>query len=217
MRKLTIGLLFALLAGFTLAQDPKKTEEPKKPDDAKKDTPAPTAATTDYYPLAKGAKWTYLMGQTEVVVEVESVTPDGAKLVTKHQGKTVANEVIKVTADGVYRTKINDTAIEKEGVKILQLKNNAPTKGDKWTVAAKVQAAEVKGDFEVKDAGVTVKVPAGEFKDAVYVEGPKFMIAGTETSVRYWFVPKQGVVKLSYTIAGTESAPLELKNYEPGK
>ena len=37
MRKLTFGLLFALAAGFAVAQDPKK-EEPKK-DDTKKEEP----------------------------------------------------------------------------------------------------------------------------------------------------------------------------------
>jgi hypothetical protein len=219
MRKLTFGLLFALLAGFAVAQDPAKKDEPKKdetkkPEEKKPDAPA--AVTSDYYPLAKGNKWTYLMGTTEVVVEVDSVTGGEAKLVTKHQGKAVANETVKVTADGVFRTKINDTPIDGGGVQILKLKNGAPTKGEKWPVAAKVQQSEVKGEFETKDVETAVKVPAGDFK-AVYVEGPKFLIAGSEAAVKYWFVPKQGVVKLSYTIAGTESNPLELKSFEAGK
>ena len=223
MRKLTFGLLFALLAGFVGAQDPAKKDEKKpedkKPEDKKPEDKKPEApaVTTDYYPLVKGSKWTYLMGQTEVVVEVADLAGGEAKLVTKHQGKPVAEESIKVTADGVTRTKINGTAIDGGGVKILALKDGKATKDEKWQVSAKVSASEVKGEFSTKGVAETVKVPAGEFKDAVFVEGPKFQIAGTETAVRYWFVPKQGIVKLSYSIAGSDSVPLELKSYEAGK
>jgi hypothetical protein len=223
MRKLTFALLMGLTLGLAIAQEPKK-EEPKKEEPKKEAAPAaatPAAATptiaTDYFPLTKGSKWTYVMGQTEVSVEVADVTNGEAKLVTKHQGKLVADESIKITADGIYRTKINNITIENGGIKILNLKDGKATKQDKWTVKSKVQQAEVNGDFETKDISVTLKVPAGEFKDVVQVEGPKFVIAGTETAIRYWFAPKQGIVKLSYTIAGTESAPLELKTFEAGK
>ena len=223
MRKLTFGLLFALVVGFAVAQDAKK-EEPKKDapkkEEPKKDTPpapAPAAAvTTDYYPLAKGTKWTYTMGQTEVQVEVTDVTGGEAKLVTKHSNKVVADENIKVTADGVYRTKVNNTPIEPP-VKLIGLKDGKPTKGEKWNVKSKVQQTEVSGEFEVKDTAASVKIGEKDYKDVVSVEGPKFMIAGTETAVRYWFAPKQGIVKLSYTIGGQDSAPLELKTFEAGK
>jgi hypothetical protein len=222
MRKLLSGLLFAtLICGVVYAQDPKPAD-PKKPDEPKKEDPKPTPAagkTSELYPLTKGTKWTYTMGQTEVVVKVTDVDPkDGsAKLVTEHSGKQVASETILIKDDGIYRTKINDTAITDAGVKILTLKDGKPTKGDKWDVKAKVAASEVSGSFETKEAATTVKVPAGEYKDAVYVEGPKFTIAGTDTAVKYWFVPKFGVVKLSYSIGGTESTPLELKSFEAGK
>jgi hypothetical protein len=216
MRKLSFAaLLFALTLGLAVAQDPKKDGK----DEPKKETPpAPAAAvTSDYYPLAKGNKWTYLMGQTEVTVEVTDLANGEAKLVTKHQNKVVADESIKVTTDGVYRTKINNTTIEGGGVKILNLKDGKATKGDKWAVKSKVAQAEVSGDFETKDTAQSVKLGDKEYKDVVFVEGPKFVIAGTETAVRYWFAPKSGIIKLSYTIAGTESAPLELKSYEAGK
>jgi hypothetical protein len=157
------------------------------------------------------------MGATEVVVMVESVDKDGAaKLTTMHSGKPVASETIVVKADGIYRTKINETAID-GGVKILALKDGKATKGDKWDVKAKVQTSEVSGSFETKDITPTVKVGAAEYKDVVYVEGPKFTIAGTETAVKYWFAPGSGIVKLTYSIGGTESTPLELKSFEAGK
>ena len=228
MRKLLFGLLCVVLAGgsfVALAQDKKpeepKKEEPKKPDEPKKEDPKPAAGvTSDLYPLTKGSKWTYTMGQTEVVVKVTEVDPkDGAAtLVTEHQGKQVASETILVKADGIYRTKINATPITDAGVKILGLKDGKPTKGEKWPVKAKVGTSEVSGEFETKDDKIaTVKVGATDYKDVVYVEGPKFTIAGTETAVKYWFSPKFGVIKLSYSIGGTESTPLELKSFEAGK
>jgi hypothetical protein len=215
MRKLLLGLFaVALVVGVTVAQPP-------KPEEKKADPPAPTpagAAPSPYYPLTPKSKWTYTMGATEVVVEVESVdAKDGsAKLVTKHSNKPVASETIVVKADGIYRTKINETAID-GGVKILALKDGKATKGDKWDVKAKVQTSEVSGSFETKDITPTVKVGATEYKDVVYVEGPKFTIAGTETAVKYWFAPGSGIVKLTYSIGGTESTPLELKSFEAGK
>ncbi len=225
MRKLLYGLLAATLAlGGAFAQE-KKPEDPKpapKPDETKKvdpPAPAPAGTATDYYPLTKGSKWTYTMGSTEVVVKVTDVdAKDGsAKLVTEHSGKAVASETIAVKADGVYRTKINDIAIDNGGVKILGLKDGKATKGDKWDVKAKVQTSEVAGSFETKDITPTLKVGTTDYKDVVYVEGPKFTIAGTDTSVKYWFSPKVGIIKLSYSIGGTESTPLELKSFEAGK
>ena len=225
MRKLLFGLLAATLAiGGAFAQekkpeDPKKPEEPKKVDPAPAPAPAPAGTATDYYPLAKGSKWTYTMGSTEVVVKVTDVDPkDGsAKLVTEHGGKAVASETISVKADGVYRTKINDTAISDGGVKILGLKDGKATKGDKWDVKAKVQTSEVAGSFETKDITPKVTIGGKDYTDVVYVEGPKFTIAGTDTAVKYWFSPKVGIIKLSYSISGTESTPLELKSFEAGK
>jgi hypothetical protein len=219
MRKLLYGLLaVTVLCGGAYAQE--KKEEPKKEEPKKPDAPAPApagAVTSDFYPLTKGSKWTYTMGSTEVVVKVTDVDKDGAaKLVTEHSGKQVASETILVKADGIYRTKINDAPIEGT-VKILGLKDGKPTKGEKWDVKAKVQASEVSGQFETKDVGTTVKVGGTDYKDVAYVEGPKFTIAGTDTAVKYWFSPKTGIIKLSYSIGGTESTPLELKSFEAGK
>ena len=222
MRKMLFALLFAALTGGALvaiAQDPaKKPDEPKK-EDPKPPTPPAAGTATDYYPLTKGSKWTYGMGQTEVTVKVDSVDPkDGsAKLITEHQGKQVASETILVKSDGVYRTKINDTAITDNGVKILDLNAGKAEKGKAWPVKAKVGNSELSGEFKTADVLASVKIGTVEYKDVVYVEGPKFTIAGTETSVKFWFAPKTGIVKLNYSISGVESTPLELKSFEAGK
>jgi len=210
MRKLFLGLLFAGACGLVIAQAPAPGTGTPAPVPA----PAPAGATTDFFPLVKGASWTYSSNNTEVIVKVDSVNGSEAKLVTEFGGKPVANETITIKADGVYRTKVNDTAIDGGGVKILALKDGKPTKGDKWSVASKIQSSEVKGDFETKDVGLTVKVAAGDQKDVAYVEGPKFTIANTETSVKYWFAPKTGIIKLEYSIGGQANTVLELKGYK---
>lgn len=210
MRKLLLGLSFALLAGFVVGQTP-----PVVPPV----TPPAAAVTTDYFPLKEGSKWVYKVGESEVTVQVGISEKGETKLETFAIGKLVASESVKVQNDGVYRTKINATAIEPP-VKILELETNKDgklvpkAKGTKWPVNSKVQAQAVTGEFAIGDP-VKIKL-ADKDVDCVYVEGPKFNIAGTETSVKYYFAPGKGIVKLSYSIQGAE-ATLELKDYVEGK
>lgn len=175
-----------------------------------------TQTFTEYYPLKKDSKWVYKVGETTIEVKVASYDKDGAKLETLVNGKPVASEVVEVREDGVYRTKINATAIEPP-VKFLELKGGKPAdKGASWKVESKIQTQTVKGTFTVKDTE-KVKVPAApDGVDAVVVDGPDFEIAGAKTAVKYWFAPNKGVVKLSYSIGGND-AVLELKEYVEGK
>lgn len=209
MRKLLLGLSLAIGAGFVVAQAP-----PAVPPVA----PPAAAVTTDYFPLKEGSKWVYKVGESEVTVQVGITDKGETKLDTIANGKPVASESVKVQADGVYRTKINATAIEPP-VKILALETKdgklvPMPKGTKWTVNSKVQAQAVAGDFTIGDP-VKIKVMDKDV-DCVYVEGLKFNIAGTETSVKYYFAAGKGIVKLSYSIQGAE-ATLELKDYVEGK
>ena len=210
MRNLFLGLTVVLGAGLAFAQAPPAV--PAAP-------PAPPATpSTEYFPLKEGSKWVYKVGESEVTVQVGATDKGETKLDTIANNKPVASETVKVLADGVYRTKINATAIDPP-VKILELetkegKLEPKGKGAKWPVASKVQGQEVKGDFMIGDPA-KLKVMDKDV-DCVYVEGPKFNIAGTETSVKYFFAPGRGIVKLSYSIQGAE-AVLELKSYEEGK
>ncbi len=210
MRKLLLGLSFALLAGFVVGQTP-PVVPPVTP-------PAAAALTTEYFPLKEGSKWVYKVGESEVTVQVGAMTAGETKLETIANGKPVASESVKVQADGVYRTKINATAIEPP-VKILELETKdgklvPKAKGAKWSVNSKVQAQAVTGEFAIGDP-VKIKLMDKDV-ECVYVEGQKFNIAGTETSVKYYFAPGKGIVKLSYSIQGAE-ATLELKEYVEGK
>lgn len=171
--------------------------------------------TSEFYPLKKDTKWVYKVGDTTIEVKATEVKDSTAKLDTIVNGKTVASEMVEVKADGVYRTKINTAAIE-PAVKFLELKDGKiPEKDAEWTVDSKIQQQAVKGKFKLTTKTEKTKVPAGEF-DTVVVDGPDFEIAGTKTSVKYWFAKEKGIVKLSYTIGGNE-AVLELKEYTAGK
>ena len=210
MRTLLAGFISALSAGLLSAQAPQPPVTPP--------APAPAAATTEYFPLKEGSTWVYKVGESEVTVKVGATDKGETKLETLANGKPVASETVKVQADGVYRTKINATAIDPP-VKILELETKEgklvpKAKGAKWTVSSKVQTQTVTGDFAIGDPA-KLKV-ADKDVDCVYVEGAKFNIAGTETSVKYYFAAGKGIVKLSYSIQGAD-ATLELKSYEEGK
>ncbi len=211
MRKSILGLAFALSAGFVLAQQP--------PTPA---TPAAVPATTDLYPTKKGSKWVYKAGEVEVTLQAgdTDAKTGETKLDTIVQGKSVASETIKVTTDGIYRTKINNSAIEPP-VKILELetkpegKLSAKPVGTKWAVKSKVLQSDLSGEFTITKVE-TVDIGGVKYANAITVEGPNFNIASTETKVTYIFAPGKGVVKLSYAIAGN-STSLELKDFVEGK
>lgn len=203
--RLVLGSFVLMAASFALAQPPGGTT-------------APGAASSDLYPLVKDAKWVYKVGETTITVKVASTKTEGGKteavLETMVNDKAVASETILVQADGIYRSAINKNTITPP-VKILELKDGkAAAKGTKWKIESKIQDQPVKGEFSIKDDKEKLKVPAGEY-DAIVVDGPDMDIAGTKTGVKYWFVPKFGVAKLSYSISGNE-AVLELKEYNDG-
>ena len=212
MRTLLFGLTLVLGAASAFAQVPPPAVPPVVP------APPAAAITTEYFPLKEGTTWVYKVGESDVTVKAGATDKGETKLETMANGKTVASETVVVKADGVYRTKINATEIV-PAVKILELETKdgklvPKAKGAKWAVTSKVQQQEVKGEFMIGDPA-KVKFMDKDV-DCVYVEGPKFNIAGTETTVKYFFAAGKGIVKLSYSIQGVE-ATLELKSFEEGK
>ena len=169
---------------------------------------------SDYYPLKVGTKWVYKVLETTITVKVASADADGAKLEVEVNGKAVASEVIKVTPEGIFRTKINNAKIDPP-VMILKLKDGKATKSEKWKIASTIADQKVNGEFSVKDDKEKIKTAIGDL-EAIAVEGNEFDIAGTKTSVKYWFVAGKGVVKLMYNIQNNE-AVLELKEYSEAK
>ena len=165
---------------------------------------------TEWYPLKKDTTWTYKVPGNSIVMKVTNPQDkDGAKVETLVNGKSIANEHIQVKDDGVYRTMINGLKPE-QPVRFLKL---PPKEGESWDVETKIQGQAVKGKFTTSKEKVTV--PAGSY-DAFKVEGKDFDIAGMKTNITYWFADKVGIVKLSFSLGGTD-AVLELEKYEPGK
>jgi len=165
---------------------------------------------TEWYPLKKDTTWTYKVPGNSIVMKVTNpADKDGAKVETLVNGKSIANEHIQVKEDGVYRTSINGLKPE-QPVRFLKL---PPKEGESWDVETKIQGQAVKGKFTTSKEKVTV--PAGSY-DAFKVEGKDFDIAGMKTNITYWFADKVGIVKLSFSLGGTD-AVLELEKYEPGK
>lgn len=232
---LLASLLFAI--GGLIAQEPKaKQPEPPKPVDPKvkpadpkpadpkpaDPKPAdPKAAPTlesAYFPAKKGTKWTYKYAESDVVMEVKESGAD-VKVETLSNNKAVASETLQLKADGIYRTKINTLDIVPP-LKILELETKdgklvPKAKGYKWKVDSKVQQASLTGDYEIGEtAKVSLPAPMGDV-DATKVTAT-LNIAGTATTVTYWFAPNKGQVKVGYTIAGN-TQEMSLKSMDPGK
>lgn len=175
--------------------------------------PAAPAATTDLFPLKAGSKWKYKLSDgQEVEIRVDGIKDGEANLSTLVQGRAVARESVKVQADGVYRTKINDAAITPP-IKLLAL----PAKKDAtWTVDSKVSEQALKGKYTVKDEKDKVKTKDNKEYEAVSVDAPDLDVAGQKATVKTWYSPGKGMVKLSYTVNNYE-ATIELVEYIEGK
>lgn len=217
MRALAVALLtFSLLAaGPALGQD--KAKESPKP-------------STEYYPLKKGAAWTYRTGGKTVTVRVagfedfqekkdspkdvcarlEYVTRDG----TGSQAKEIliATEAVTVREDGVYRCLAGGLR-KTPPLCFLRLPIRS---GEKWGFDSKVGGQEIKGGF-VEGTAKAVKVPAGTY-DTVTVasRGDTMRIDGQVVRITYYFAAKVGLVKQVVEIGGATTT-LELVKYEEPK
>src|SRR5262245_22961968 len=168
-----------------------------------------TAKDSPYYPLKKDSTWTYKVMGNLIIMKVSGTDKEGTKVETIVNNKAIASEHIVVKEDGVYRVMINGAKPEAP-VKFLQL---PPKGGQSWDVNTKIQGQAIQGKFTTTEEEVTV--PAGKFK-TIKVEGKDFDIAGMKTNITYWFAENTGIVKLSFSLGGTD-ATLELEKYEAGK
>ena len=195
--RLAAGAAVVLVASVALAQPPKDAAE-------------------GLFPLKKGTKWTYKVGDNLVDVVVSKVEKVGTE--EQYQLDTIVGkepkttEMLVVRADGVYRTKAKEDKLEPP-VKVLAL----PVKKDTaWEVNSKMGTQAIKGSMKVLDDKAMVKTPAGEFT-AVLVEGKDMDFAGAKTTVRIWFAKDRGIVKEEFVLQNNEKVTLELSKYEEGK
>jgi hypothetical protein len=165
--------------------------------------------STPYYPLKKGASWTYKTVGGEVVMKVIDEKEGKFKIETTAGGKATAVEVVGPSEQGLVRYEVNGL---KSDAPVLFFKWDAKEK-DEWLVDTKVSGQSLKGKFTTKNAKVTV--PAGTY-DALVVEAKDLEVGGAKSNVTYHFAKDVGIVKLSFAIGGQDIA-LELLKYEPGK
>lgn len=210
---------FALLTSVVLAQTPpatppaKPTATPPATPPATAPAPTPAAATSDYYPLKAGNKWTYRIDdQRSLEMKVDKFENGEATILTVSSNRTVAKDTIKVLADGIVRTKINDTAIAPP-LKILAL---PVTKGASWEIKSKVGDKEIVGKLTVVNDKEKLKLTNGKEYECVFVEGSDLKVDGTATKMKVWFTAGKGIVKLNYETSGQE-ASLELIEFTEGK
>jgi hypothetical protein len=197
--------------------------------------PAPTGAATPpvgdtYYPLAKGAKWTYTtdygddtllvhevtgtekVGETECfIVEHKTVGPAlGTRLMRK--------EWLAADEDGTKIHKVSRGKSELDVVKPFFKIKHVLRKDDEWKGAAKAEENAPMYEYRV-EGEEDVEVPAGKYKAVkVHVKiesGTRHSAEGTE-----WYAKNVGIVKSEITIkAGGEDFTMiaELKKFDAGK
>jgi len=208
----------SLVAGPALGQD-KTREGPRH--------------SSEYYPLKKGAAWTYRSGDKSIIVRVadfvevqedsdkkdarkdacarlEYVTREGSG--SKAKELIIATEAVTVREDGVYRVKAGDLLV-RPALCFLRLPLRS---GNKWSFDSKVGGQEVKGGFvEGREKGV--KVPAGTYDTlTVSTRADTLRIDGQAVSLTYYFAPKVGLVKQVVEVGGARTT-LELEKYEEPK
>jgi len=194
-----VGAAAVLFGGVLLAQPPKD---------------APQA--DGLFPLKLKAKWTYKVGDNDVIVTVsktEKVNSEEHYQVDTIVGKDPkTTEMYVVKGDGVYRTKVKDDKLDPY-IKVLPI----PAKKDTtWDVNSKLGTQTIKGTMKVKDDKAEITTPAGKFT-TVLVEGENMDVAGSKTTVRIWFAKDRGIVKEEFIMQGGEKVMLELKDYSESK
>ena len=177
----------------------------------------------DYYPLKVGMKWTYKLGEQDnrFVVTVAAEEKVGevvcVKLEAKLKDQIVGTEHVAFQKDGFYRFKYGDMTIEPP---ICFCKPGAK-KGESWKLDFKI--GETKATVRYEADFQDVKVPAGEFKNALVIKAEaieKIRDDGKEkdqiTRTTIWFVKGKGMVKQTIDL-GEAKVNLELESIEEPK
>lgn len=189
------GAVAILVGGALLAQPPKD------------------GGTDNYFPLKAKAKWVYKVGDNEVTVQVVKSEKKGNEELFQLDtfvGKDAkTSEWCVVRADGVYRVKVKDDAVE-PAIKVLPL----PVKKDAtWDINSKLGAQTIKGTMKVKNDKEKLTIGTATYDNVVLVEGENLDVSGAKTTVRVWFAKDKGIVKEEFVLQGGEKVTIELKEY----
>jgi hypothetical protein len=189
---------------------------------------ADKTAETPWYPLRPKTTWHYRAGDRKYQMRVAggSETIEGkvcAHVEMVEDGKVVAHEYIAVTADGVYRCRVqagapnqnqdNPVLIETPKPPILMLRL-PPRKGESFTVDSRVEPSGkvYKGTFKIGEE--TIKLGDKEYK-CVVVAGQDLDADGLKPSVTTWYAENVGMVKQVIAVAD-QKIEIELEKFEKG-
>jgi hypothetical protein len=175
----------------------------------------------DYFPLKVGTKWTYKVEGKDARFVITAAGEEKVgdvvcvKLEAKLMDQVAATEHVAAQKDGIYRYKFNELPIE-PGICFLKY---AVKKGDSWKQEFKHGATNPTVRFEVDFADV--KVPAGEFKNALVIRAvatEKAAEGDFVINTTIWYVKGKGMVKQSIDFVGTPAkVRLELESMEEPK
>jgi hypothetical protein len=171
-------------------------------------------AESDWFPAAVGMSWTYRVADGKIVVKVTKHEKQSglmcARFETIDKGEVVAAQDVAIDADKVLRVAHNGEKVEPP----FMLMKLPAAKGQKWKVDSKMTSRSgsdvIQGKFATDEEDV--KVPAGEFKNAIRVTAD-ITIDGNMTSIKSWYAPKVGLIKQRIVI-GTQSHVMELEKVE---
>lgn len=164
----------------------------------------------DYFPVTPGSKWVY--GDTETlgrnarqVSEISDRNSGGASLNTAfYAGNTLVNR---------QKTRLRFSGldlVERQNRKDTVLFRYPLSAGKSWDTVG----PEGRLEFRVEQAGLKVKVKAGEFGDCVKL---RRRVAGQSSWVYEYYAPWKGRVLTSVAGKGYENRIMELISYEEKK
>ena len=164
----------------------------------------------DYFPSGPGLKWTYGDSQTlgknaRQIVEVADHTSSGAVLKnTFYAGSTFVNSQKKS-----YRFS-GMNFMEAQGANTTLLLSYPLEAAKAWSS----KGAEGRLEFSVEQAGLKVKVKAGEFENCVKVSRRAH---GAPSWVNEYYAPWTGKILTTVAGKGFENRVMELLSYEEKK
>ena len=162
------------------------------------DTPQPAVGSiADYYPLAVGNRWTYLVnGRADKQVEVKILKEDGGFFLDSQGGQLTADSF------GIRDQK-------------RYLLRSPLEPGKTWTNVVSVSSTE---HYRILRASGPCEAPAGVFQGCVQVEARNRVDADTTLVNTFTFAPRVGLVRIQVEAErGGRRIPqtwLELTSYQ---
>jgi hypothetical protein len=190
-------------------------------------------ATSDFYPLVPGTRWTYAVGddrERKVVITVGAAefvdlkVSEGGKdktykvkayplIVKNKKGENEQRELVAVLNkdkhQGVHRFAAAGMTFD-EPLCFFRL---PPAEGT-WKVSTMVGGVPVEGTFRCRPDNLQLK---GAVWPTFMVTSDDFQIGKHKLKVAYWFAKDHGMVKQMVQTSGGPVVVLQMEKYEPAK